>query len=491
MTEIPSRLDSAGLKNALGRRVVPALVLVLLASTFPGPARAQQSANDILAAARDRYEKGVKDVEDYTVVQEIAGQRQVVYYERRERDGHLAFVPVGPFEMLLESGALDGVLGVGGASGGVLPALKGAFEQSATKAGLSELSQQVQGMDNGVFADFLGPLLTPEPGEDASLSSLTSGEHLKAALLEGAKRAARHELEKALLGAAAPQLEMLLQGLQSPGGGAEMLHKLGDMLAQGALPQPGQLFGQQGAAGPAAGPSMARSGLGGLMNGAAAAAGVVMAKKAVDAARSVATSPAAQSLDLPPDAMYDDLAGHVELTGTEEIDGHDCWVLAAKDPESLGDQMPDDFRSPKITLWIDRELSVPRRIRVEGEVKADGDWRPMTMETGRHDFREVQGLLLPYRTSTSISGVSSAVPPAKLEEMQKQMAEMQEQLAKMPPQQRAVAEQMMKSRMPQMQAMLGASSEPTETVVKEVTVNQGPPDELVEQAKAMTKAGGN
>lgn len=96
--------------------------------------------------------------------------------------------------------------------------------------------------------------------------------------------------------------------------------------------------------------------------------------------------------------------------------------------------------------------------------------------------------MLPYRTTMSISGMSSAVPPDKLEEMQKQMAEMKKQLAQMPPQQRAVAEQMLKSRMPQMQAMLGASSEPIETVVQQVEVNQGPPDELLAQAKAMMKS---
>ncbi len=488
MTDIPSRRASAGLNNAVGRRVRSALVLVLSVTTLPGVAGAQQSADDILAAARDRYDEQSQHVENYTLVQETGGRRQVVYYERRERDGHVAFVPVGPLEMLMESGALNEVLGLGGASGGVLPALKTALEKSASSAGLSTLQQQIEGMDNGVFADFLGPLLTPEPGEDASLGSLTSGDHLKAALLAGAKKAALHQVEKALLSAAAPQLDLLLQGLQSPGGGGEILHKLGGMLAQGALPRPGQLFGQPGAPGPAAGPSMARSGLGGLMNGAAAAAGMVMAKKAVDAAKSIDTSPAAQSLDLAPDELFDDLAGHVEVTGTEEIDGHDCWVLAAKDPESLGDQMPNDFRSPKITIWIDRSLSVTRRLRVEGEAKVEGDWKPMVMETGHDDFQDEQGLLLPHRSTMSLSGMSAAVPPDKLEEMKKQMAQMKQQLAQMPPQQRAMAEQMMKSRMPQMEAMLGGSSEPIETVVEKVTVNQGPPDELLSQAKAMMKA---
>ena len=74
------------------------------------------------------------------------------------------------------------------------------------------------------------------------------------------------------------------------------------------------------------------------------------------------------------------------------------------------------------------------------------------------------------------------------EKMQKQMAEMKKQLAKVPPQQRAMVEQMMKSRMPQLEAMTGMNSEPVETIVTEVRVNQGPPPELVEQAKALAKS---
>ena len=95
------------------QRLLCAVSVALLTSVLPGGARAQQSADDILATARDRYEKRAQNVENYSIVQEIGGQRQVAYYERRDQDGHVAFVPVGPLTTLMESGALNEMLGLG------------------------------------------------------------------------------------------------------------------------------------------------------------------------------------------------------------------------------------------------------------------------------------------------------------------------------------------------------------------------------------------
>lgn len=493
MTHVPQCVAC----RAPGRAAL-ALAL-LLASAAPGAVQAQQPADEVLSTVRRRFEERARSVDNYSVVQEIDGARQVAYYERQERDGHPVFVAVGPFKTLMEGGLVDAMLGggvgngsAGGSSGGgVLGTLRSALARSAGSAGLSELQQQVQGIGDGAFADFIGPLLTPEPGQapDAALASLTSGEHLKAALLEGAKNAALHQVERSLLNAAAPQLGALLQALDASDGGGQTLRELGGMVARGQLPMPGQLFENRAMAGPADGPSMGMGGPSGLMNGAAAAAGVFMMKKVAGAGDAVETSAPMARLDPTPGAMFDDLAGRMTLAGREDVDGHDCWVLSSDGADALADEVPDEVRNPKVTVWIDRALSVPRRFRMEAEVKAEGAWTPMVMETHHDDFRDVHGLLLPYHTLSSISGMSATLSSDKQDEMRKGMAEMQKQLDAMPPEQRAMAERMLRSRMPEMQAMLGRSGEPMETVVKDVEVNQGPPEELVAEAQAMMNQG--
>lgn len=462
--------------------------VVLGALALPIRGHAQDSADEILAAVRQHYDQRVQDVQNYTLVQEVGGERQVLYLERREEGGHVVFAPVGPFAMMLENGDLPGPAGAL-ASGNVLGALKGMMAQSAQNAGMAELHKQVQGMGDGVFADFIGPLLTPEPGQSpgATLGSLTDGDHLKSALLAGAKRAALHEAERAILNAAAPQLATLLQGLQS-GGAKQLLDRMANGIKQGQLPTPNALFNKGVGSTAQGGPFVGgNGGLNGAFMAAGAVVGAAMTKKGVDAAKDAMSKSQAPMFDLQPYDLADQLHGAAELAGTETIDGHDTWVLAVDDASKLGDVKSDDFRSPSLKVWIDRDLYVPRRMRMEGEANMDGKWVPVAIETRHDDFHEVHGLLVPYHTSTSFSGMAQGIPEAKREEMQKHMKEMQEKLASMSPQQRAMVEKMMKSRMPQLQAMTGASEKPVETVVEEVRVNQGPPPELVQQAKQMAK----
>ncbi len=439
---------------------------------------AQQSADDILASVVARQDAEAASIENYTVIETIDGDRQVHYFERRMNDGHASFAPVGPFALLAEAGGLG--------AGALLGTLKQRLAGAATSAGMGALHDQLDGMGDGVFAEFIGPLLTPEPGQPPgeSLGSLTSADHLKSALLQGARRAALHQLERTLLDAAAPQLGALLDGIRSSGGAGELLGRLGDQVVSGQLPTPGSVFGGMGPAS-ADGSAMGMRGLGGAINGATAALGAAMAARTIKSAGAIAKASGVPSLDLEFADIVGQVAGHARIDGAESIDGHGCWVIRVTDASVLPVPAQGTFRSPELTLWIDRKLLVARRMRLTGETKVDGDWRPMTMETEHGDFTATDGLLLPHHTRTTLSSGTSSATEAEQDQWQEKMAEMQKSLAKLPPERRAMVERMIQSRMPQLESMMGGLSTPVETTVKEVHVNRGPPGELVEAAHAL------
>lgn len=454
------------------------------------PARlgAQQSADAVLAAARDHYVQQTREVEDYTIVEQVNGERQVAYFERREANGHPAFVPAGALSLVLQSGALDATPLGALSPGGVLPGLKNMLEQSAARAGMAELQQQIQGMGKGVFADFIGPLLTPAAGGGPAsmLASLSSPDHLKQALLEGAKRAAVHEVEQLVLHAAAGQFAGLLEAMQAEGGPKQLLGQLGSMVAKGQLPTPSG----SGYSPVASQKTMNQSQM--LLGAAGAAMGAYMQHKISNATQAIANVTAHPALDLQPYDLFDQLTGHASLQGTEDVDGHASFVLAVSDFSGLPGVDTSEFRPGGLTVWIDHDLYMPRRVQMKGQAHVEGKWTPVTLEIHQTDYHQTHGLVLPRTTSMTVSGMNAAMSDKDRAEMQKKMAEAQKQIAKLPPQQRAMVEQMMKTQMPQLEAMTGGK--PVETVVTDVKVNQGPPDELVQQAKTMikmTKGGGS
>ena len=87
------------------------------------------------------------------------------------------------------------------------------------------------------------------------------------------------------------------------------------------------------------------------------------------------------------------------------------------------------------------------------------------------DYREVDGLLLPYRTVIRLDGIEAMIDP----EMQAQMEEMRKQLESMPEAQREMMERMMAGQMENLENMMNGEGMTIEVTVTEVRVNAGPP----------------
>lgn len=176
-------------------------------------------------------------------------------------------------------------------------------------------------------------------------------------------------------------------------------------------------------------------------------------------------------------AIGDDLANRSEYLGRESFNGHDVHVLDILDLQGtgFGENVAQDseFAPTRGRVYLDADTYVPRRLLFEGEMTRDGSVLPLTATMDMDDYRDVQGLLIPYRTVTTIEGLAAAIDP----DVRAQFEQMQRELEAMPPQQRQMIESMMADQMRQFEAMMADDSAPmtVEVFVTDVRVNEGPP----------------
>lgn len=179
-------------------------------------------------------------------------------------------------------------------------------------------------------------------------------------------------------------------------------------------------------------------------------------------------------------------ADRFRVAGTETVDGHPSWILEADDPASV-DLGVDGFTPSAIAFRVDRDEYVIRAIHVEGELDADGERRPVSYDVRLGDYRDVEGMLHPFRMVMTFEGMNDSMSAeeraemaAQMEEAKRRMAEMEEQLARMPAAQRKMVEEQMKrmggadGMQRQMEALAAGK---VEVIVKEVRVNEGPPED--------------
>jgi len=170
-----------------------------------------------------------------------------------------------------------------------------------------------------------------------------------------------------------------------------------------------------------------------------------------------------------------------QVVGTETVSGREAFVLRAEGLSDIDLSEPDSeaqFTLHTMSVWIDADQYVLLRTKMEGELEAEGEMRPMTVERVSEDYRQVGPLYEPHRQVMRITGLMDALSEddrKKLEKGRKEMAKAEEEMAKMDAATRSMVEgQMAKAR--QMLASLEAKGAfETEVDVVRIEVNQGPP----------------
>lgn len=187
-----------------------------------------------------------------------------------------------------------------------------------------------------------------------------------------------------------------------------------------------------------------------------------------------------------PDSPYGsflELASRASHEGMEDVDGRRTHVVTATDLEgtSFHQQLADDdgeLRVERITLWVDDEEHLLRRMRMEGTAAIEGgDPGPVTVTADLRDYREVEGMLHPFRTEISLEGFGEQISDEQREEIRQSLEEARQQMREMPESQREMMERMMGDQLEQMEEMLLSGSMDVTMTVEELRVNEGPPDD--------------
>lgn len=187
-----------------------------------------------------------------------------------------------------------------------------------------------------------------------------------------------------------------------------------------------------------------------------------------------------------PYSFFPKIAANARMEGRTTLEGTEVLVVAVEDFSELDlgamgiAREESDFEPERGTFYIESDRYVLRRVKMEGTARMDGEPRDVTLVADLGDYRQVEGMLYPYRITVKMKGIKAAIPEADRKRLEKLKA----QLDSMPEEKRKMVE---KAIPPQMRKMMETGEMEFTVEVTELAVNQGPPS----KRKAGTGGGGS
>lgn len=180
----------------------------------------------------------------------------------------------------------------------------------------------------------------------------------------------------------------------------------------------------------------------------------------------------------------------VLLDERRTIDGRPALGLYANNLDYTDGSGDSQTTINSMTMWVDAERYVPLRLIMEGDMRADGETRPISIERDDMDYQSAAGcgqLYKPMRSIMRIGGMMTPEQQEQMKEAQVQMAQFDKQMAQMPESQRAMVMRQMGPQMEMMKKMVSGGGLEVESRVIEMRCNTGIPDAM---ELAMTTFGG-
>lgn len=453
--------------NRIAAPTLSGLAIALGLAPLTAQAPVDPEAQRIFETALEkRYERWAT-VDNYTVVRTFNGAEQTQYYEKVLVDGMPAFRLVPPHEY--ESKELEEALGGGmgmPADGGIPSGGAAASGAAASRPSSSGAGESRGGIPTG-GTELPGGAMPQLPELPVDIPLPENLPELP------------EELEQ-VAGAVSNLRDRIREASEAVGSARGAARDASNMASGGGVPGGGG-GGLGGAAGSALG--MAAGG-----------AQQQLMQKGMEGLMSLVESQGDGSEDAQNDArsermMFEELGRRTRLTGTEVVDGAECFVLVAEDLEGLdlGAATGEDanFALKTITSWIDTEDYVPRRTLMEGEIEMEGEPIPIGFEMVDQDYRRVETMYEPHHRVISSTGMMdammAALSPKEKEEMRQaveQLDEMEKQMSQIPAAQREMIMSQMGPQIEQLRKIAEGTAEEAPDMVMEtldMRVNEGPP----------------
>jgi len=168
-----------------------------------------------------------------------------------------------------------------------------------------------------------------------------------------------------------------------------------------------------------------------------------------------------------------DFIEKAKLVGTESMDGRKSYHLRVTNIDQLQEANGNEYKMDTLNIWVDAEHYVPLRMKVDGTLTADGEAKPMTLETIQSDYRTVPDSKMyeSYKQVMKISGMMDSEQEAQMAEAAEKMAELEAQMASMPASQRKMMESMIGPQLEMMKSMSSGGGFQTEVVTTSITIN--------------------
>lgn len=179
--------------------------------------------------------------------------------------------------------------------------------------------------------------------------------------------------------------------------------------------------------------------------------------------------------DIP--TFLEDIAPYTAYVDEETLDGQRVHHLRVESfpPDAFGEDADD--APERMDLYLDTERLVPLRMEIADTKEIDGQTRSIEQVIRFEDYREVDGLLYPFRTVMELSGLNAELSEEDRAKAREGMAELKKQLAEMPEAQANMMRKMLEPQLKRLESMLASGTMTMEIVVTDLKVNTGVPDE--------------
>ncbi len=165
--------------------------------------------------------------------------------------------------------------------------------------------------------------------------------------------------------------------------------------------------------------------------------------------------------------------------GTERVDGYRTHVIFIPELESFIDEDEDelDDTMQNVRFYFDADNYVLRKMKFSIETEAD-DGRQIKVEplVRMKDYRNIEGMQIPFQTLIIVEGLSGHMSEAERREAREGLKEMERELENMPAEQKRMMEEMMGGQLDQLRKMLEEDRMEMNIQVKNVRVNTGMED---------------